>query len=57
MIAKPSTLKPAEAKLSVDVLKFFTEAEYDGTKVIWSHGTNSKVLLEDALKGKLENHT
>ena len=47
-----SSLKPADAKLSVDVLKHFHQTEYDGTKVTWSHGTNSKNELEQALAGE-----
>lgn len=51
-----SSLKPADAKLSVDVLKHFPQTEYDGTRVTWSHGTNSKNALEQALAGELHFH-
>ena len=36
----------------VFVLDYFPQAEYDGLKVTWQHGVNSKEALEHAMKSK-----
>ena len=36
----------------IDVVDYWPELENDLTKVIWSHATNSKDKLQQALNGK-----
>ena len=38
-----------------DVIDYWPELENDLTKVIWSHATNSKEKLQNALEGKLHS--
>ena len=41
-----------EKSLILDVVDYWPELGNDLTKVIWSHATNSKEKLQDALDGK-----